>query len=267
MVLHDEQFPVIVRSDAPLSLIKSLMAASRAHRIRSKSLDRVRQRYCTVPKIFRVPPPEIRRYREARALVQDHVDEHRDLLRLTSGTYPSPGRNSATVAMVRLGTSFGAALILIRSGLHYEATAVTRLIIEQLAWCVTVADLHDMAKVDSTQPQACVTALKQFVPEAGKLYGLLSEHTHMGLSRQFEYVQVSTPTEATRVMVRFGLEYLVAADLLLTLADAYAMVAEYLVREDMSQLRSIRQSGAKWLSSPDRPFAAKRLAFSEKYPG
>src|SRR5262245_1220799 len=106
MVLHDEQFPVIVRSDAPLSLIQSLMAAARAHRARSKSLDRVRQRYCTVPKTFRVPPPEIRRYREARTLVQDHVDEHRDLLRLTTGTYTSPGRNSATVSMVRLGTSF-----------------------------------------------------------------------------------------------------------------------------------------------------------------
>jgi hypothetical protein len=167
MILHDVQFPVIVRSDTPCTLLKHLRTALVAYRLRLRSLDYVRRRYSTLPRKFTVPPlAAVQRYQEGSSLVRDYVHQYRDIVRLAAVRSPGPGRDFACHALVRLDASVSASLVLFRGGFYYEASAVARLILEQLAWSATVSDLQDIPVIEKTRPHAAIGVLKPFLPNA-----------------------------------------------------------------------------------------------------
>lgn len=81
-------------------------------------------------------------------------------------------------ALVRLEASFKAAYGLIRKEYIFESDAVIRIILEQLAWSYSAIQTNP-EKLGSLRPNKCITKLKDVCPEAGMLYGRLSEWAHI----------------------------------------------------------------------------------------
>lgn len=100
------------------------------------------------------------------------------------------GLFAATVALIRLEGSFRAAVLLNRHGFFLEAAGILRLILEQLAWA------HSIHRIDGdsffkVQPDRCISNLKSIAPYAGRLYGALSDWTHIAPEQTVGYLEIT----------------------------------------------------------------------------
>lgn len=91
----------------------------------------------------------------------------------------SAGLLAAEVALVRLKSSFRSALILISQAHAFEAAAIVRLILEQVAWSYAVHGCDDGDEIRRIRPTKSVSHLKRLNPVAGPLYGALSSRAHI----------------------------------------------------------------------------------------
>lgn len=91
----------------------------------------------------------------------------------------SAGLLAAEVALVRLKSSFRSALILISQAHAFEAAAIVRLILEQVAWAYAVHGCDDEHEIRRIRPTKSVGDLKRLSPVAGPLYGALSSRAHV----------------------------------------------------------------------------------------
>ena len=106
----------------------------------------------------------------------------------SDGSFPKLGQFAAGAALTRLHTSFTVLALLKRYGYGFESATVARLILEQLAWVYAVRNHEDRSLLDVI-PQSSIAPLKELLPWAGKLYGRLSEYSHMKPELGSEYVE------------------------------------------------------------------------------
>jgi len=112
------------------------------------------------------------------------------------------GLLAAEVALMRLETSFRSAMILIAQAHAFEATAIVRMILEQVAWAYAVHDVADRAEVQRTSPTGAISRLKGLMPFAGPLYGALSGGAHIDpalTGRYFDATPDGTVTIRTQM--------------------------------------------------------------------
>lgn len=101
-----------------------------------------------------------------------------------------PNVFACTAAILRLKNSFRAAVLCIRNGMHIEAVAISRLILEQIAWVSAIYSLTDhLDKYTELTPQSCITSLKKIIPKAGALYGQLSGMSHLHFDATLSYIK------------------------------------------------------------------------------
>lgn len=98
----------------------------------------------------------------------------------------SLNRICAKASLIRLEASFKSAYGLIRKEYLFESSAVIRLILEQLGWAYTVSS-SDQTEISNINPTKCISNLKNIFPDAGKLYGELSEWAHIDPSFVSDY--------------------------------------------------------------------------------
>jgi len=163
----------------------------------------------------------------------------------------------ADSAMIRLQNTFRGAVILIKSHLHFETSALLRLIVEQMAWAWAIhryeGDYWEL------EPQGCIRQLKIILPDIGRMYGQLSESAHVIPPTTLRYIR-SSPDKIT---VYFAVPSQSAQDLLtlLRLAADFASVCERLhpespavvrpgkspnLREWSDEFRAVYESVAEW---------------------
>ena len=118
---------------------------------------------------------------------------------------------ACSAAIYRLQFSFQSAVLLIRNGFHFEALAVERQILEQLAWVYTIHDAGP--KFMDVQPQSCIGGLKKFIPYVGTIYGFLSSRAHIVGPATHEYIRAQD-----------GGLHIVSWDDELSLYDAYFLL-------------------------------------------
>lgn len=135
------------------------------------------------------------------------------------------GQFAAGAALLRLKIAFQVASFLIRFGCTYEAAAILRVSLEQIAWAHAVHSLgDDEERVFGTKSTSSVTSLKQLIPEVGRLYGLLSRLTHIDEQWHKSFVE---PVHDDLVITHRTHELRPElALLLLELADLYCVVTE-----------------------------------------
>jgi hypothetical protein len=104
------------------------------------------------------------------------------------GSFPKLGQFAAGAALTRLHTSFTVLALLTRYGYGFESATIARLILEQLAWVYAVRNHEDKSLLDVI-PQSSIAPLKELLPWVGKLYGRLSEYSHMKPELGSEYVE------------------------------------------------------------------------------
>jgi len=155
----------------------------------------------------------------------------------------TPGLIAAQAALVRLSASFNAALLLIRNGFHNEASAVSRLILEQIAWAYAVRGAIN-EKALEISPTKAVTLLKAFYPDCGMMYGSLSEESHFTPDSS-DYRLYDEDGIVTDVILRSSRRSLLRAVDLLFLTDLYVCVCALLydrveADEDRATLKGAR---------------------------
>jgi hypothetical protein len=91
----------------------------------------------------------------------------------------SAGLLAAEMALVRLKSSFRSALILISQAHAFEAAAIVRLALEQVAWAYAVRSCADEQEILRVRPTTSISDLKRLAPIAGRLYGVLSVRAHV----------------------------------------------------------------------------------------
>jgi hypothetical protein len=140
------------------------------------------------------------------------------------GSFPKLGQFAAGAALTRLHTSFTVLALLTRYGYGFESAVVARLILEQLAWVYAVRN-HEDKSLLNVIPQSSIAPLKELLPWVGKLYGRLSEYSHMKPELGSEYVERYEKRYAvySRRPINWGpmLAWVYAM-----LADAYLIVSE-----------------------------------------
>lgn len=99
-----------------------------------------------------------------------------------------PSLFAAGAAYVRIQNTFKGAVLCLRTGLHFETLAMERIIVEQLAWIYKVHNYKgDYFKV---LPSKCISSLKQLIPSAGILYGILSDKLHIKPKSTLDYILI-----------------------------------------------------------------------------
>jgi hypothetical protein len=130
----------------------------------------------------------------------------------------------SNVALRRLEGTFRAAGLLFRIGYLFEARAVARTILEQVAWSYVVRDKINFAQASKLSPTACISDLKKLLPHVGRLYGDLSAETHLGIEQHTRFMKLDE--DVPKVLLCHGAASWDSGVILLELADLWAVVFE-----------------------------------------
>jgi hypothetical protein len=109
-----------------------------------------------------------------------------DLIRVGPGVTLPFNMFLALATLLRLPASFSSIRYLIMNGFYFETYSILRLAFEQLAYANKLSTVPE-EKVKEIIPTMCINELKKHFPMAGKVYGHLSEVTHIPFSRTREF--------------------------------------------------------------------------------
>lgn len=177
-LIGDHRFSVAVPLTADIELKKRILGAIKSYYGNSLSIDRTIKRHAHRWEINE--PTEDQRF-----VVYTLKSIHRRVSELTTAVMngrerpDSVGLLAAEAALMRLVPTFRSALILVSQALAFEAAAIVRLALEQIAWAYAVHTLKDRERVFSVRPTKAISDLKRLVPFAGSLYGALSAQAHV----------------------------------------------------------------------------------------
>jgi hypothetical protein len=126
-------------------------------------------------------------------------------------------------ALLCLQNTFRAGIFAIHNGFHFEASSLSRMILEQLAWIYVVHKLND-GELFKVKPTHCITNLKQVFPDAGRLYSELSNVAHISPKTIIRYIEEGEGD----IGIRPASTEHAASDvfIMLWLADVYAILTE-----------------------------------------
>ena len=167
----------------------------------------------------------------------------------------SSGLFAAGSVLLRLPVTFRAAALSIRNGFHFESMAIARLILEQLAWAIAVLGTVDDSLFE-VEPQRCLSSLKHLLPHAGRQYGLLSRLAHLVPEEHHRFLEFKesgasiTLTSLDRVQED--------ALVILSLADSYCVVCDFVFRDYFGELEHIVREGNKlWVAKEGRTIPSR----------
>src|SRR5688572_22449279 len=123
--------------DAPTELRQLVLAAVTTHLWGNNSVDNVLRRN---RHLFENQPrtaEEIHLHKVLRAVRRDVLDVVKDVEKFGKGTV-NWGLWAAEACLVRAKASFRSASFLVRHGYAFEASAICRLLLEQLAWAYAI---------------------------------------------------------------------------------------------------------------------------------
>jgi hypothetical protein len=173
-------------------------------------------------------------------------------------------------ALVRLQTSFRVACQLLRQYHWVELACILKLILEQLAWSYSVRGLEG-DKLFRTSPTKAITALKQFYPAAGQMYGLLNRTSHVEPTLTGEYIEFRTNYPA--VFLTSARNTAPCAYFLLLLADIYLLVSEFIHSDHYKSFKylqisktGVRQRARREILSHIRRHRRRLMAVQRRNP-
>lgn len=180
-------YKIGIPSNAPLELRKYIQAGLSAYFLRNKSIDYTLKRFGNDWDLSYGQDNKDLTF-EISQTIKDKVKSAIDRFDEIENKPAIYGFFAAEVCLIRLFTSFRAVLIMIRMGMSFEAACLSRLILEQIAWAYSVYDLEE--GVFEVSPPKSITNLKNVIPYAGRLYGLLTKDAHITPSETPRYLDL-----------------------------------------------------------------------------
>lgn len=158
-----------------------------------------------------------------------------------------PGLIIGILALGRLIQSFSSASTMLRRRCTFEATAIMRLIFEQVAWVYVIQDLTP-EKIRKTSPTKCISKLSNSLPYAGKLYGILSQVTHLDPRVLREYIRIEPNDSDTSYIFAGPAQWVDSVQyslMLFFLLGLYGSIAEFLNRTTTRRFRYLDPSAGQ----------------------
>ncbi len=173
------------------------------------------------------------------------------LNRMNPAVSPTCGEVYADAALSRARNTYYAAAWLYREGHLIEGHALSRLMLEQIAWAFAIADAENPEDAE-IQPQKTINALKKKVVPVGRMYGALSRYIHLPLEGHPEFIDLSSGR--TAAIYQYG-DYSIACGKVISyLADYWASVYEYTQSRHFEALENWIEGQSGMSLNSDRSF-------------
>jgi hypothetical protein len=189
-LMGDSRFSVAVPISADVELKRRIMGAIKSY-YHGTTVDRVIKKFGAH---WTFPEPNGDQLFVAKTLkcIARLVEQFIHAIERGDPRPEHSGLLAAEVALVRLQPTFRSALILVSQAYAFEAAAVVRLILEQVAWAYAVHLHEDEKTVSGVSTTGSITSLKRDLPYVGSVYGYLSKRAHVDPTLTFTYFRAST---------------------------------------------------------------------------
>lgn len=231
-------FIAMLPTESPDHLINNVRAALVASTLQLQSLDYAKKRYASSDLDFQATVDQrLNIYENCYSASKDYIHRSLRKLRTLGRRDPTVDEFGSSLVLERLPTSFFSSHLLYRIGQKYEGHAVSRMILEQMAWAYAAADYSDLDKIKNISPTKSVSRLKEIYPQAGELYGYLSKKTHIDYSSHFEFLTVQSEKN---VVLHSNSDFQEYAKIIILLADIFGVVWEYSQRHYIDGFDSVK---------------------------
>lgn len=199
-----------------------------------------------------------------------HMDETQQ--RMHPRVEPNAGEVFSDAALSRARNTYYVAALLYREGHMIEAHAMSRLMLEQIAWSFSASGKRDRKEAEKVSPTKAIGSLKKKIEPVGKLYGVLSQYVHLPLRGHDEFINLSNGK--SEAVVQFGVHSYYFGQILARLADYWADVYEYTQARHCERLENWVEDASGMVLNPSRPFLKIiepllenfRTIYAEQYP-
>lgn len=248
-VIATKQYMALIPNYEFKGFRDNIGAAIIASTLGLRSLDYAKRQYCDNKKDAQ--ETEFTKYIDSYKAAKTHIHSVMSQLSTEGKNKPSNGIFGASLVLERLPASFFSAHLLYSLGNEYDAHAVSRLILEQIAWACDAYHYDDINKIRSIVTTKTLSELKRIIPECSRLYGLLSKKTHINYERHQEFLTVCKGRNMVLLSHQNFSQY---ADVILNLADFFSIVWELSQLDYMIKLESIEVKNGCPAVIQDRPF-------------
>ncbi len=229
------------RSSSP-ELKRRVLAAISSVLLGVQSVDAAKKRYV---------PEDI--FEDQELFLGDEVsvfidDAHDALMSgiqyLQSLEEPSYGRIGAEISLYRIPNIIRSARLLANRGLLLEVVPLLRQALEMVSWAYMAFNEDDQKIIDKLKAQHCVGSLKKIYPNAGRIYGYLSQFTHWGRSIHNHFIGIE---EGRGAILNASVEHrAISLALCLTLVDVLLETLRALYANHSHELISNVQGCLAW---------------------
>jgi hypothetical protein len=253
VVSNGIEMAIIRRYPYGYSLRDNIRAAITASTMRLSSIDYAKKQYCKTNPLSEnndedeVDTLYILAYKSARK----YIDKLITRLSANDKSLPSKGVFGASLVLERLPYSFFSAHILYALGHRYEGHAISRLILEQIAWAYTAYTLDRIDDIEAIITTKAVSKLKKKIPLVGKLYGFLSKKTHIDYNSHSDFLRIDNGKNA---ILQTQFKFYESAQVILYLADFFGIVWELSQLKYLEKTECVEIVDGSLSITEDRPF-------------
>jgi hypothetical protein len=242
-------FNVLMSRMAPNSFKQNIQAAIISSSM-GISLDYARKRYvndikASIPRTYDI-------FQRIYYAGKSHIDSTFE--RFSEGAEPDAGVLYSEVALRRLPATYFAAGLLYRVGNLFEANAVARMFLEQVAWAYQVFECKDWDSACRVSSTKAVGRLKEIFPRAGELYGLYSNDAHLELKQHGKFIQFEQPP---KILMSLGADSWMFGLGILELSDMFSCVYELTQLPYIAKPENWKTIRGALKLNPKRPFLSK----------
>ncbi|WP_143074334.1 hypothetical protein [Nitrosomonas sp. Nm166] len=245
---------LVPRGDYLEHLHENVRAAVIASTLGLSSIDYAKRRYGDFREEKSDSQSALHAYIDAYSCAKAYVNRMLEKLQSDGLPEPSLGVFGASIVLERLPPSFFCAHFLYQMGHRYEGHAVSRLILEQIAWAYAAYSFNDLKAIEKIDTTRCISLLKRFAKEAGRLYGFLSAKTHIDYASHSEFLRFEN---STNVVLHAQPEFREYGQVILVLADLFGLVWELSQFNYIKYPEAIEQETEGPIIRADRPFLAE----------
>ncbi len=232
------------------SLKNNVKVALAATTLRVKSLDYVKRRYCW-DQYSEVIENDRTKYVKAYKTAKTRMNTVVHRLVTDDRELPTNGVFGASLVLERLKASFFSAHLLFGLGNEYEGYAVSRIILEQIAWAYSAFTMTEVKDIERIITTKSITKLRKLIPEVGLLYNFLSQKTHIDYASHGEFVNI----ENNKNYVVYGhTNFFDYMRVILYLADLFIIVWEMSQIQYLTEVESLAFENGDVQVAKSRPF-------------
>jgi hypothetical protein len=228
-LLNQAGWEVGVDNDYPAEFRRRLSAASVSYHLRNKSIDYTLKRYLS--DVTYDESPQNRLDKRIAWFITSRLDAlNGRLIELSERSAAPSGEVISEWTFLRVPFSFRFILTCAQRGALFEALAIIRMTLEQIAWALEIRPLTGHDKIQSTSATQSIRSLRRVHSSTGRFYRWLSAHAHWAYDAHVKALDISAEAIGIRLANSlFKAQALVAALVLFDLAkNAYAHLFESL---------------------------------------